>query len=209
MNSTLYVQYGCGLSAPPNWRNFDASLTLRYEKIPLIGKLYSKNKARFPDNVECGNIVKGLPVADNSCRAVYCSHVLEHLPLVDCQKALRNTYRMLESGGTFRFVLPDLEYYIQQYNQNPSPEAAKNFLRATQLGIERRPITPKAFLFDWLRTSAHFWMWDYKSMEQELKAVGFVKIRRAQLGDSTDESFHAVEAENRWEHCLGIDCVKP
>jgi hypothetical protein len=184
-------------------------MTLRYERTPLIGKLYSKNDVRFPENVKFGDIVAGLPIVDNSCRAVYCSHVLEHLSLVDCRAALKNTYRMLENGGTFRFVLPDLEYYIQQYNQDSSPEAALDFLKSTQLGIERRPKSFKKFFFDWLRTSAHLWMWDYKSMEQELKSVGFVEIRRAQLGDSPDESFRVIEMENRWENCLGIDCKKP
>ena len=34
-----YVQYGCGLSAPNEWINFDVSPTLRIQKIPIIGSL--------------------------------------------------------------------------------------------------------------------------------------------------------------------------
>ena len=78
----LYVQFGCGLSAPKEWLNFDSSLTLRFEKIPLLGKLYSKNEFRFPSNVLFGDIVKGLPkIMNNSCDGIYCSHILEHLSL--------------------------------------------------------------------------------------------------------------------------------
>ena len=62
MNDGQYVQYGCGWSAPKEWRNFDASLTLRFERLPLIGHLYTKNESRFPGNVEYGDIVKGLPI---------------------------------------------------------------------------------------------------------------------------------------------------
>jgi predicted SAM-dependent methyltransferase len=209
INNSKYVQYGCGRCAPPHWRNFDASMTLWYERIPVLGKLYTKNDVRFPENVAYGDIIKGLPVADNSCHAVYCSHVLEHMSLGECQQALRNTFRMIESGGTFRFVLPDLEYYIQQYNQDSSPEASKNLMKITQLGFERKPRSFKSFLYEWLRTSAHLWMWDYKSMEQELKNVGFVAVRRAQFNDSQDEAFLAVEAKNRWDNCLGMECRKP
>lgn len=209
MNNFKYVQYGCGHCAPAHWRNFDASVTLWYERIPLLGTLYTKNDVRFPENVEFGDIIKGLPVPDNSCHAVYCSHVLEHMSLEECRQALRNTYRMIESGGTFRFVLPDLEYYIRQYNQDSSPEASKDFMRTTQLGCERRSRSLKSLLYEWLRTSAHLWMWDYKSMEQELRNVGFVDVRRAQFNDSDDEAFLAVEAKNRWDNCLGMDCRKP
>ncbi|MQP68452.1 hypothetical protein GE253_24335 [Niveispirillum sp. SYP-B3756] len=58
-----FVQYGCGWTAPPGWHNFDASPTLRFERLPLVGRLYSKNGRRFPDNVRYGDIVRGLPLA--------------------------------------------------------------------------------------------------------------------------------------------------
>ena len=81
-----YLQFGCGLSSPERWRNFDASPTLRFERIPVVGTLYNKNTVRFPKNVEYGDIVKGLPVLDESQCGVYCSHVLEHLSLGDCRQ---------------------------------------------------------------------------------------------------------------------------
>lgn len=83
MNDFRYVQYGCGWSAPRGWRNFDASPTLRFERLPLIGRLYTRNASRFPENIEYGEIVKGLPVSSGSCNGVYCSHILEHLSLDD------------------------------------------------------------------------------------------------------------------------------
>lgn len=94
---SAFVQYGCAWSAPESWRNFDASPTLRFERIPVVGKLYTKNESRFPENVEYGDITKGLPVNDTSCDAVYCSHVLEHLSLSDCRVALKNTHAIHET----------------------------------------------------------------------------------------------------------------
>jgi len=63
-----YVQYGCGWSAPINWRNFDASPTLRFERIPIVGRFYTKNASRFPRNVEFGDIVCGLTGIPNVTR---------------------------------------------------------------------------------------------------------------------------------------------
>lgn len=208
MTDKQYIQYGCGWTAPISWRNFDASPTLRFERIPLLARVYTKNRARFPLNVEYGDIIAGLPVSDNSCQAVYCSHVLEHLSLVDFRTALKNTYKILVAGGTFRFVIPDLEYAIHNYVNDPSHEAAINFMRTTLLGKEKRMQGLKSLIVEWLGNSHHLWMWDYKSIEFELQKAGFTDIRRAYFGDSANVVFQDVETLERWQDCLGVECQK-
>jgi hypothetical protein len=52
-------------------------------------------------------------------------------------------------------------------------------------------------------------MWDYKAIEKELAAVGFVEIRRAYFNDSEDVRFREVEDHGRWENCLGAECKRP
>ncbi len=208
LDHNQYIQYGCGWSAPNGWRNFDASPTLRFERLPLIGKMYTKNHARFPENVEYGDIVKGLPVSTESCAAVYCSHVLEHLSLEDFRKALLNTQRILKSGGVFRLVLPDLENSINKYIKCRSHDAALTFMKETSLGQERRMRAFKGVVFSLLGNSQHLWMWDYKSIEIELGNAGFRNIRRAQFGDSSENMFKDVENKSRWDDCLGVECKK-
>lgn len=203
-----YVQYGCGLSAPTGWRNFDASPTLRFERIPLIGQLYSKNSSRFPPNVEYGDIVKRLPMKPGTASGVYCSHVLEHLAYKEFQVALTNTFELLIDGGIFRLVLPDLGQLVKNYVEDQSPEAAGRFMRESYLGREYRNRGLWNFFREYLGNSSHLWMWDYKSLECELAAVGFKSIRRARFGDSEDTKFQEVENESRWRGCLGIECKK-
>lgn len=199
------IQYGCGWSSPKDWRNFDGSLTLRFERIPFLGKLYTKNKERFPENVEYGDIVKGLPISDNYSNYVYCSHILEHLSLNDCRRALSNTYRILKKDGIFRLVLPDFENCIKEYLINPS---SLKFLKGAELGFEDRPKTISALIYDFFQTSRHYWMWDYGALEKELIDVGFINVRRAYFGDSDHEIFDSVEDYDRWNNCLGIECQK-
>lgn len=96
MPNNDYVHYGCGLSAPKEWKNFDVSPTLRIQKTPIVGAILKGSlNTVFPSNVQYGDIVKGLPVPDNSCRGVYCSHTLEHISLYGFREALRNTHRIL------------------------------------------------------------------------------------------------------------------
>lgn len=209
MTTNEYVQYGCGWSAPSGFRNFDSSPTLRFERLPIIGRLYTKNETRFPENVEYGDIVKGLPIDICSVKGIYCSHVLEHLSLDGFRTALRNSFILLRPRGVFRFVLPDFEYSIRRYLDNQSSDAAITFLIETGLGQTHRVSNLSGYVKSFFGNSQHLWMWDYKAVEQELNATGFVGIRRAYFGDSLDEKFKEVEDIERWDNCLGFECLKP
>jgi hypothetical protein len=203
-----YVQFGCGLTAPDSWTNFDASPTLRLQRLPLIGGLLTRGGPRFPKNVCYGDITKGLPVAPASCQAIYSSHVLEHLSLEDLRSALRHTYEHLKPGGVFRFVLPDLELLAREYLASSSEQPSVQFMESSLLGYSTRPRGLRGFLREWLGNSRHLWMWDFASLSAELRRVGFTSIRRAVMGDADDLRFSAVEEAGRWEKCLGIECRK-
>lgn len=204
-----YVQFGSGLCAPSQWLNFDSSLALRLQKLPVVGKLVPSGPfGRFPRNVKYGDIVKGLPIPDNSVELLYCSHVLEHLTLEELRHSLENCYRYLKPDGIFRLVVPDLEFMAQQYVKSTSPEAALEFMRVTWLGKERRQRSLASFFQEWISGSQHLWMWDYKSLSVELKKVGFKDIRRAYIGDSGISAFSKLEDMERWENELGIQCCK-
>lgn len=208
MRHGQYVQFGCGFSAPPGWLNFDASPTLRFERLPLLGRLYTRNLQRFPLNVLYGDIVKGLPVPDNSCKGIYCSHVLEHLALNELSAALANVYRYLRPGGIFRLVVPDLERLSRDYLASSDPHAAMTFMNDMHIGVKVRSRGAAGILRSWLGNSAHLWMWDEPSLREQLHHHGFVGIRRAAFGDAVDRKFDEVEDEGRFAGCLAMQCCK-
>ncbi len=203
-----YVQYGCGFHAPVGWENYDASPTLRFERIALLGRLYTKNANRFPANVRYGDIVKGLPVEPESCAGVYCSHVLEHLTQQEALHALANTYLYLEPGGVFRLVVPDLRQLAQAYLAEQTAVAAPRFLEASGLGLGWRKRGILQFLRAGLGNSVHRWMWDEQSMTEALRIQGFRAIRRCHFGDAQDSRFREVEQESRFIECLAMECRK-
>lgn len=203
-----YVQYGCGMCAPLAWINFDSSPTVRFERIPLIGQLYKKNAVRFPDNVQYGDIVRGLPIEAESCDGIYCSHVLEHLAYEDCLVALRNTYVYLKPGGIFRLVVPDLEQLVNEYVGKSHDSPAVWLMKATQLGQFRRPRGLRELCLNLLGNAAHRWMWDEKSLRNALRDTGFTDVRLAAYGDASDLRFADVEDPSRFEGCLAMQCVK-
>jgi SAM-dependent methyltransferase len=208
MAGGLYVQYGCGFCAPEGWLNFDASPTLRFER-SIFGFLYTRNGRRFPRRARYGDIVRGLPIPDRSCHGIYSSHVLEHLALEDCDRALANSFRLLEPGGVFRLVVPDFAAYIDSYVRDSSEGAAPAFLESSALGRRRRPRSIDGLLRDWIGNSAHLWMWDERSMAARLRDHGFVDIRRACYGDSGDTRFAEVENPDRFVDALAMQCARP
>lgn len=208
----LYVQYGCGLSAPTEWTNFDVSPTLRIQKAPLIGSLLkSQLNTTFPSNVCYGDITKGLPIAENSCDGLYSSHTLEHLSLQDFRVALKNSYKILKKGGIFRCIVPDLEHisrlYIRELD-NGDHQASVKFINNTLMGITERPRGVKGIMNAFLGNAHHLWMWDSKSLGEELRKAGFTQIRECSYNDSADEMFKFVENKERFENAVAFECIK-
>ena len=208
---TEYVQFGCGTCAPETWRNFDAGPAFLLEKkLPFLkAVLLRKGFPDYPRSIEYGDVIKGLPVAAGSLRAVYCSHVLEHLSLNDCRRTLHNIHSYLQPGGIFRLVVPDLEHLARTYLETRDPSAANVFMVEAHLGEESTQRGLRSLPRALFGRSQHLWMWDEKNMRTELESAGFVAIRRARCGDSEDPHFLEVEDEGRWRDALGMECRRP
>ena len=206
----LSVQYGCGFESAHGWLNFDSSPTLRFERIPLLGGLYTKNEKRFPKSVMFGDIMRGLPLAPDSVDRLYASHVLEHLPYEGAIKALANSFRILRSGGIFRLVVPDLHARAVQYvhaKEAGDASAGDSFMTGTCLGQRHIPQGLKERLSLIFGGSRHLWMWDELSMHDALAGAGFVSIRRCQFGDSGDPAFAEVENQGRFIDGDIVECA--
>jgi SAM-dependent methyltransferase len=206
----LFVQFGCGLCAPETWVNFDSSPAVLIEHLPIVGHLMPTGDfGGYPPNVRYADILKGLPLTDNSVDLLYCSHVLEHLTVAEVRIALKNCYQYLKPGGIFRLVLPDLEPMALDYINSQDTNAVHDFMRLTWLGED----TPQrsnliSTLKKWLRRDRHLWMWDYKALAKELGLVGFRQIKRVRRGDSGIPAFNLLEDPERWIYELGIQCQK-
>lgn len=203
-----YIQFGCGTCCPVEWRTFDASPVLHLKAFPFVGEILTSLLGKFPENVEYGDIIKGLPIFDGSADAIYCSHVLEHLWRDECVVALANTYRYLKPGGVFRLVVPDISKLAKGYFGDTDPNAGLDFVSGLQLVSPERPRGLISFLRSYFGHSQHRWMWDYGGLEKHLREAGFSKIREAEFGDSQLEIFNIVEDKSRFDYSVCIECEK-
>jgi predicted SAM-dependent methyltransferase len=153
-------------------------------------------------------VVKGLPVPPESCRGIYASHVLEHLALNEFHTALENTRKLLQPGGIFRLLVPDLEWAAREYVRRldaGDPSANRFFLEETYLGKQDRVHGLRGMVYTSLATHAHAWMWDKLSLSHALEEHGFTAVRSCSFGDCEDPMFALVEDAQRFEHAVAME----
>jgi len=108
------LNLGCGGRCHPDWENCDLhSSSPQIKKVDLLGPL---------------------PWEEATFEAVYCSHVLEHLPRGKVPSVLKEIRRILHRKGIFRLVVPDLAGIARAYLE--SLEEAKKDLPGGRLRHE-------------------------------------------------------------------------
>jgi len=102
----LKVQLGCGSEMRPGWVNIDLK----------FGSSLALDLNEHPDTVLIRHdLRRGLPLEEGSCDYVYSSHFFEHLEYRYGSGLMRDCYRVLRPGGTFRIVLPNTREGWGQY----------------------------------------------------------------------------------------------
>lgn len=172
-------------------------------------------------NVDAGggdiiaNVNWGLPFPDGSASFVYCSHMLEHLRFNDQAPIfLAEVVRVLETGGTARFVVPHMRELIRAYASGD-----KEYFASRQIIY---PL-PDAFLVDGVGTLDyvllfagaaqqilnynHKFSYDEQTLTRLLKDAGFsfVEVSCYQGSDTPelrvdDQSFNARAADSNGRH---------
>ena len=129
-----------------------------------------------------------LPFDGNSCEAIYASHTLEHINPGVLPKVLKECYRVLNTNGCIRIVVPDPLKSIKHYLEGNkdfdlfkrranSPHHRKllggtptlfELMRLDFISLSAQPILGKY-------TLAHQNAWDPETMFECLKRAGFKK----------------------------------
>lgn len=200
----IKVNLGCGLTVTEGWTNIDGSLNSLVSKLPpvLIRLIYRYTGANqsftvdeYVDIVSNNEFIhhdlrQGLPLATESVSHVYSSHFIEHLDKDQAETLLGDAYDSLIGGGRIRISVPDLEYAIGLYPQNKKDMMEKYFF-----------INDKSNSF-----SNHKYMYDFDSMSEILKRLGFKNITR---GGFAKGDFPNVEhLDNRCQDSLFIEAIK-
>lgn len=121
----------------------------------------------------------GLPCADASCSFIYSEHFLEHLPVSDGGRFLKECHRCLQNGGVVRIGMPSLQETVRQYYENDW--AGQPWLQ--KYGYTRIR-TRAEYININFREWEHQWLYDFEELERRLRDAGFTHIKTAPWGES-------------------------
>jgi SAM-dependent methyltransferase len=220
------LHLGCGLVAPEGWINVDGSWNARIARFPTVRNLalrfgiLSRAKAMVPwgSEIFIHDVRKRLPFEGCRFRAIYTSHLLEHLYLSEADDLLCECLRVLKPMGVLRVVVPDLsalvERYIQakpgwsQQSSTPIPPADE-FNTSLLLRPSSVPGGGLAFrVYSLLKDfHTHKWIYDADSLIHHLLAAGFEEVAARRVHESRIENIRAIEQPSRILGGAGV-CIE-
>lgn len=200
----LQLHLGSGPRAVPGWINVDKSRVAAVSRIsPVIDALArlgvlsdQQRTTRWPDEVIRHDLTKPFPWQDGSARAIYSSHMLEHLDRAQAQRFLHECFRVLASGGVIRLVLPNLAGAVDRYQQARQlgdPRAADELIAFLYLVPPYEDMSALRRLAMRLLHRPHAWMYDEASLSALLRQVGFATVQARSFRDGACPDLERLE----------------
>jgi GT2 family glycosyltransferase len=105
-----------------------------------------------------------LPFKAGTVDEIYAGHVLEHFHFEDGKNALRYWQSLLRPGGKISICVPDYDYLVKKYVENPSPDALIDF--------------NDTFIYSGIQPSPHLYAYSAALLERVMNEVGFINVER-------------------------------
>lgn len=176
----LKLHLGCGADVREGWLNLDLNL----------------NGDGRPDTPEYFRIDlrRPLPLRDGSCSLVYSSHVWEHLTNPHGLQLFKESFRVLESGGTFRIALPHQEKMCGVYLERDWTHVHRFFdLKALFPDVPEGELTYGDFfnlaVYQYspeLGMNEHVTFYDAERTVRVLRSVGFKDVKETEYAEGLD-----------------------
>lgn len=148
-------------------------------------------------NVIHYDLTCGIPFETATIPNIYSSHFLEHLTAQDAKRLLQECLRVLQPKGVIRIAVPSLEYEV-----NSIRVALAQYERGSIQPVLRYLTSQPGFTDQY---TVHRYMYDFRSMEELLRSVGFVEV--------TEQTYHCgrmidVERLDTRENSLFVEAIK-
>lgn len=160
-----------------------------------------------------------IPLENSSCKTIFNSHMVEHIPHTKLENILIEFNRVLENDGILRILTPDLKKIAKAY-----VERDKDFFSNAKLEDENirvdlgyggmfmnfvvSPGQDTALfnrqLTEFISGYAHIYLYDFEMVEIILKRCGFYKINQKEFCDSEfsdyKEPLHVSGFDPIWQN---------
>ncbi|WP_081661431.1 class I SAM-dependent methyltransferase [Halopiger djelfimassiliensis] len=216
----MNLNLGCGADGIDGWINIDKSWDARLSKYPFIHRFFQNIGIGFTDemrdvpNLMTHDLSEDLPFDDESVEYIYTSHAIEHLGRDDAEDLIAESYRVLEQGGRIRIVTPDLEKYISEYlgdieldGSEKYTSSADIFVNRTMMGKENIDMVAQRVRKSIFQPeNNHYWLYDFKSIENMLEKEGFEEIERCKYQEGNVPDIEKLD--NRPQTSIHVEARK-
>lgn len=167
------LNVGCGELIREGWTNID---------------LYPAKGAYYVD------VNNGLPFNDSTFNHIQCEHFLEHLEQENGIFFISECRRVLRTGGTIRFIVPDAEKYFAAYITGD----AEFFEELKNLGGAQRPFSTACEVVNQMFRMGgdHLFAWDYETLAKYMIEAGFRNICKSEKNDIDKEL--DIDGDDSW-----------
>jgi len=149
------------------------------------------------------DLQRPLPFADATFDGVFSEHVLEHFTEEDGLRLAAEVARILKAGGVFRVVVPDGEFVMRSYFDDP--DELVRYRGAGEPGE-----TPMEMVNSFFRQRyEHQFMYDWPTMKRLLERAGLVDVVRSAYGASAAEPRLAIDHPKYARESLYVEARKP
>ncbi|MDX6696386.1 MAG: hypothetical protein QOF02_3989 [Blastocatellia bacterium] len=177
----LCVNLGCGPVPLAGWVNVDIS---RGAGVDVVWDLR-----------------RGLPFADESCSAIFCEHVIEHVSKDDGLKLLRECHRALQRGGVLRLSTPDAGRFLRSYAGDGEFLRHPEFPQAVETPLDRINMMMR-------EDGQHLWVYDSESLLLHLQRAGFAACAEQQFGVSGHPRMRGIDTPARAFESFYVEAVR-
>lgn len=156
---------------------------------------------------------KTLPIPDNSLDFVYSEHFIEHIPADDALFFIRESHRVLKTGGIFRCLTPDLRSLIDlaedtsaepmgrlrnvMINGNPLPGGGVRPGPAVSRGMAEIWDDLDGVINDFMRRYGHQYLWSAGHLARAVENAGFQDSQVMPYAESSDDRV-CLDPIGRW-----------
>lgn len=209
------LNVGCGATPTPGWLNFDNSWTVRGVRNPLLRPIFSiagllRGKEEYvaaivAHDVRWADAGKHLPVASNSARVVYTSHMLEHMTRDETAGFYAEALRVLMPGGILRVAVPDIDYHVGRYAEHGDPD---EFIGGLYMATEPPRGMRGKIRYAFVGERHHLWMYNGGSMVAALLKAGFASAKIMPAGETDIVDPGELDLAERAPESVFVEAIK-
>ena len=216
LKNSRYVNIGCGASPIQGWINYDFDKFIFFAKINMI-RLLLKQFYFIPDDYKIfmdqvikydicfANAGEYIPEKDCSVDVLYSSHMLEHLDQSETDIFMKESKRILVSGGVIRIIVPDFDILINDYSVNNNPQ---NFVDNSCLVGEKPKSLIKKLQYLIQGHGWHYSMYNKKTLIALFKKYDFNEIKIINPGETRIAVPNGLDLFAHGGYSLFIEAIK-